>query len=73
MRNAQLFVWRTMLALLLNIGLIMEERILSPPDIVCSKITPIKEDVTELSLIMIYMLRTVSVKNMPYRGQFKPE
>ena len=68
MKNAQLFVWRTMLALLLNIGLIMEERTQSPPDIAFSKVAPIRGDVMELSIIMIYMLRTVRVKNMAFRG-----
>ena len=61
LKNVQFYVWRTMLVLLLNIGLIMEEKTQSPPDIAFSKTVPIKVDVMDRSIIMICMLRRVRV------------
>ena len=68
LKIAQFFVWRTMLVLLLNIGLIMGEIIQSPPDIAFNKIAPIKVDAMDRSIIMICMLRRVRIKIMTFRG-----
>ena len=68
LKIAQFYVLRTMLVLLLNIGLIMEETTQSPPDIAFSKTAPIKVDVMDRSIIMICMLRRVRIKIMTFCG-----
>ena len=68
MKNVQFYVWRTMIVLLLNIGLIMEDITQSPPDIAFSKIVPIKVDVMDRGIIMICMLKRVRIKSMLFRG-----
>ena len=71
LKNVQFYVWKTLLVLLLNIGLITEDTTQNPQDIAFSKIAPIKVDVMVRGVIMICISRRVRIKNMPFRGKCK--